>query len=81
LTTISSSPTEFERRREIPQSHAEVAGLERQVLEGIAGGFFTLRFFKPRELKLSESAQRTISREWKTPLKVKDELKRRYLAA
>jgi transposase-like protein len=64
-----------------PQSHAEVAGLERQVLEGIAGGFFTLRFFKPRELKLSESAQRTISREWKTPLKVKDELKRRYLAA
>jgi transposase-like protein len=74
-------PYRIRDEAEYLQSHAEAAGLERQVLEGIAGGFFTLRFFKPRELKLSESAQRTISREWKTPLKVKDEVKRRYLAA
>jgi hypothetical protein len=74
-------PYRIRDEAEYLQSHAEVVGLERQVLEGIAGGFFTLRFFKPRELKLSESAQRTLSREWKTPLKVKDEVKRRYLAA
>jgi transposase-like protein len=62
-------------------SHAEVAGVERRQLDEICRGFFQRRYFKPPGLELSESAKRTISRSWITPLKVKPEVRRHYLAA
>ena len=63
------------------QSHAEAAGLEGQDLKVIADGFFSRRFFRPKGLELSEPARKTLLRGWKTPLKEKEEVKRRYLAA
>ena len=63
------------------QSHAEAAGLERQALERILEGFFSSRYFKPKGLALSESARRTLSRDWEAPLKRRKEVNRRYPAA
>jgi hypothetical protein len=74
-------PYRIRREPGTHQSHAEAAGLERQTLERIVEGFFTSRFFKPKGLELSESARRTISRDWKTPLKKSEEVKRRFMAA
>jgi transposase-like protein len=74
-------PYRIRRNEGSGQSHAEIAGLDRGSLEGIIGGFFSRRYFKPKRFRLSESARRTLSRDWETPLKAQDEVKRRYLAA
>jgi hypothetical protein len=62
-------------------SHAEVAGLASEDLQHIVMGFFSRRFFRPRGMSLSESAERTLRRGWKTPLKSSVEVARGYLAA
>ena len=61
--------------------HAEVAGLDRDVLEGMISGFFTQRYFWKRDHPMEKSALKTLNREWKTPLKKHEEVVRKHLAA
>jgi transposase-like protein len=61
--------------------HAQVAELDEGTLETLLDGFFTRRCFKPEGLQLSPSAQKTLGREWRTPLKDRPEKLWNYLAA
>lgn len=62
-------------------SHSEVAGMDREVLKNIVSGFFSRRYFRPSGLWMSEGAQKTLMRDWETPLKVRPEVRKRYLVA
>ena len=69
---------DVEKRR---LSHAEAAGIESGNLRMITNGFFRSRFFRPVGLEMSVGAQRTLNREWVTPLKVRSDFRPMYLAA
>ena len=59
--------------------HAQVAGLGRPDLDRITEGFFEKRFFRKRGQHLSESAMKTLQRQWVTPLREKPERQWKYL--
>lgn len=60
--------------------HSSAAGLSNEDRQKITKDFFFKRYFLPRGFKLSESAKKTINREWITPLKEKPEKLWKYLA-
>ena len=61
-------------------SHAEVAGLDHTKLEEVTFGFFTSRYFRHRGSQLSLAAEKSLKREWETPLTENPEILRQYLA-
>ena len=61
--------------------HAQVAGLERRVLDDLLGGFFEKRHFWKDDLELFGAGRKSLRREWKTPLKEHDEEVTKHLAA
>ena len=60
--------------------HVEVAGLDREYLEGMISGFFESRYFWKKNHPMEVSARKTLNREWVTPLKKNDELVRKHWA-
>ena len=61
--------------------HATVAGLDEKTLRYLVAGFFEKRVFLPSGMGLSESAERTVNRRWRTPLKVNAEKLWKYQMA
>jgi hypothetical protein len=61
--------------------HAQVAGLERGLLEEGISSFFTKRKFWRMEIPLEGPGKRSIERGWITPPKKKKEVPRKHLAA
>jgi hypothetical protein len=61
--------------------HAQVAGLNQDYLDGMVSGFFTSRSFWRKDHPMEKSVKKTLNREWITPLKKKDEVVRKHMAA
>ena len=62
--------------------HAQVAGLDRQVLEESVSRFFTGRKFWRIKKRLEGPGKRSLERGWVTPLKkIESEVRRKHLAA
>jgi hypothetical protein len=61
--------------------HAQVAGLERGLLEERISSFFTKRKFWRMETPLEGPGKRSIDRGWITPPKKVKEVPRKHLAA
>jgi transposase-like protein len=65
----------------VDERHADRTGLARTSLVAMTSGLLEKRVFRPGALVLSESAKRTLNREWVTPLKSGKERCWRYLRA
>ena len=61
--------------------HAQMAGLDRKVLDDSISGFFTERSFWRMECPLEGPGKRSLEREWITPLKKGTEKIWKHLAA
>ena len=61
--------------------HAQIAGLDRKVLEDSISGFFSSRHFWRMECSLEGPGKRSLERGWKTPLKTGAEKTWKHLAA
>lgn len=61
--------------------HAQIAGLERRLLDESISGFFTHRYFWRMDRVMEGPGMRSLERGWKTPLKIGEEVRRKHLAA
>ena len=59
--------------------HAQVAGLNRDYLNGMVSGFFTSRNFWRKDHPMERVHRKTLNREWVTPMKKGAEVVRKHL--